>query len=261
MDLFDALYSLGFVLIDFSRGVSSAAGSTTTLVDTDNRFEGEDFFDNGTLFITSGALASTSLPVSDWNGTTKTFTFPTQGSAPGAGAIYAAIPKDYPRELMVESINQALVSIGELPTINTVPTIGYQEEYVLPAGVFDVKMVEVSNSLVDPYLYVPNYNWHEREGKLVFDTGYEPKVDGYKVRFSYNEAHAAVNDDSDSIDDLIHPDLLKWAAAVEAFRWRFKRNPEAVGASLNEALLNFEREKRKHKIPRFKKTPHLSRWF
>lgn len=260
MKLFDALWDLAFVLQDFVRGTATG-GSTSTLVDTVGRFEGEDFYDNGTLFIESGSLADTSLVISAWNGTTKTFTFATQAQAVAASDIYAAIPKDFPRGVLIESVNQALIDIGKLPKTNvTLTTVSTQEEYTIPAGVREIKRVEIAHSLVTPYLYVPNMNWREREGKIVFDTDYEPAVDGYKIRLSYNVDHAKVSADSDTIDDLIHRELLRWTAAVFALRWRMIRNPEVVGARLNEALLNQSRYMSK-KPKLFKRDPKFSRWF
>lgn len=260
MKLFYALYDLAFVLQDFVRG-DATSGSTTTLVDNVGRFEGDDFFDQGTLFMLSGNLAEQTMVISSWDGTTKTFTFPTQGSPVGAGDDYGAIPKDYPKWLMVEAINQALIDIGKLPNTNTtLTTVTNQEEYTLPADVEDIKRVEIAHSLVAPYLFVPHVNWREREGKLVFDTDYEPAVDGYKIRLSYNEPHDTVSAGSDLIDDLIDRELLRWSAAVFALRWRMNRNPEAVGARLNEALLNQNRYMSK-KPEIFKRDPKFSRWF
>jgi hypothetical protein len=260
MKLFDALYSLAFVLQDFVRSTATS-GSNTTLIDTVARFEGDDFFDNGTLFIVSGNNADKAPVISNWWNASKTFTIPDQGAACAAGDIYAAIPKDFPKGLLVEAINQALVDIGQLPkTDATLTTVSAQEEYDLPTGVDEVKRVEIAHSLVTPYNYVPNVNWIEREGKLVFDTDYEPNTDGYKMRLSYNVDHAAVSADSDTIDDLIHPKLLTWTAAVYALRWRLIRNPEEVGARLNEAMAQEARYMRK-KPKKFVKDPKFSRWY
>ena len=259
MKLFDALYNLAFVLQDFVRGTATG-GSTTTLIDIVGRFEGEDFFDNGTLFIKSGNNVDKALVISAWNGATKTFTFPT-ALACAAADIYAAIPKDFPKGVMVESINQVLAKLGELPKTDvTLPTVANQEEYALPTGVDDVKRVEIAHSLVTPYLYVPHQNWKEREGKLVFDTYYEPAATGYKIRLSYNADHAEVNADSDLISDLVHPQLLTWRAAVYALRWRMIRNPEEVGGRINEAMAQEARYARKAP-KKFRKDPKLSRWF
>lgn len=260
MILFDALYNLAFVLQDFVRSTATG-GSNTTLVDTVARFEQADFFDNGTLFIISGNNANKAPVISAWDSTTKTFTFADQGAACAAGNIYAAIPKDFPKGTLVESINQALIDIGDLPKTDvTLTTVALQEEYTLPAGVEAIKHVDIAHSLVTPYNYIENFNWIEREGKLVFDAFMMPGIAGYKIRLSYNEPHAAVSADSDTIDDLINPRLLTWTAAVYALRWRFRRNSEkAIGDALNEAIAQEARYARKRPI-KFKKAPKLSRW-
>ena len=257
MILFDAIYNLAFLLQDFVRGT---AGSTTTLVDTVGRSEGDDFFDNGTLFIKSGNNADTAQVISAWNGTAKTFTFPT-ALACAAADIYAAIPKDFPKGVLVESINQALIDIGDLPKTDvTLTTVANQEEYSLPSGVREVKRVEIAHSLTTPYMYTLHLNWKEREGLLVFDTLYEPGTTDYKIRLSYNVAHDEVSADSSTIDDLIERKLLTWKAAVYALRWRLIRNPEEVGARLNEAMAQEGRYARRAP-KKFKKDPKLSRWF
>jgi len=258
MKLFDALYNIAFVLQDFVRSTATD-GSTTTLVDDVARFEGDDFFDNGTLFIKSGLNIDKALVISAWDGTSKTFTFAIT-SACAATDIYAAIPKDFPKGLLVESINQALFGIGALPKTDVlIPTVAGQEEYTLTTGVENVKRVEVAHSLVTPYNYVPHYNWEEREGKLVFDTGFEPNTTSYKMRLSYNDPHTEVSLDSATIDDLIDVELLRWSSAVFALRWRMIRNPDEVEGRLNEALLN--EAKYINKKPKlFKRDPHFSRW-
>ncbi len=259
MKLFDALYNLAFVLQDFVRSTATD-GSTTTLIDTVARFEGDDFFDNGTLFIRSGNNANKALVISAWDGANKTFTFAT-ASACAANDIYAAIPKDFPKGLLVESINQALFEIGDLPKTNiTLPTVSASEEYTLPTGVKNVKRVEIAHSLVTPFNYVPHYNWDEREGKLVFDTDFEPGTTDYKIRLSYNAPHAEVNADGDTIDDLINKELLRWSSAAFALRWRMIRNPEEVEGRLNEALVN-EAKYISKKPKKFKRDPHFSRWY
>jgi len=259
MNLFDALYDLAFILQDFVRSTATG-GSTSTLVDTVARSEGSDFFDNGTLFILSGNNADKALVISDWNSTTKTFTFAAQALACAAGDIYAAIPKDFPKGLMIESINRALKGTDLPKTDETLTTTGYQEEYTLPAGVYNVKRVAIATSLVAPYYFSEHVNWKEREGLLVFDTDYEPKVDSYKIRLSYNVKPSAVSADSDTIDDLILSDYLTWKAAVYALRWRLIRNPEEVGARMNEAMAQEARYARLMPT-KFVKAPKFSRWY
>jgi hypothetical protein len=259
MLLFSALHDLAFVLQDFVRSTATG-GSTSTLVDTD-RFEGSDFFDKGTLFILGGSLSNKAPIISNWDNTTKTFTFATQSASVVAGDVYSAIPRDFPKGVMIKAVNQALDRIGILPKtdINLV-TVADQEEYTLPNGVCGVKGVEIATTDSSPYYYVPHYNWIEREGKLVFDTDYQPMVDDYKIRLSYNAAHPDVSDDDDVIDDLIDRELLRWTAAVHALRWRMIRNPEEVGARMNEALAN--ENKFLHRKPKvFHRDPHFSRWY
>ena len=174
--------------------------------------------------------------------------------------ISMPIPKDFPKGLLVESINEALFGIGDLPKTNiTLLTVSAQEENTLPTGVENIKRVAIAHSLVTPYNYVPHYNWEEREGKLVFDTNFEPGTTDYKIRLSYNDPHAEVKAYGDTIDDLIDIELLRWSSAVFALRWRMIRNPEEVEGRLNEALVN-EAKYISKKPKKFKRDPHFSRW-
>lgn len=258
MILFDALFDLAFILQDFVRGTATG-GSTTTLIDTGGRSEPEDFFDQGTLFIVSGNNANSAPVISNWNGTTKTFTFAAFGTACAAGDIYAAIPKDFPKGVMVEAINGVLRGVKLPKQDATLVTVANQEAYTLPAGVFDVMNVEVATDTAAPYMYVQHHRWREIDGDIVFHTGFEPGTAGYKIRLSYNEAHAEVADDDDIINDLIDRDFLKWSAAAYALRWRMIRNPEEVRDRINEALA-MEARYRPSMPKRFKPTPILSRW-
>jgi hypothetical protein len=258
MILFDALLDLAFVLQDFVRATATS-GSNTTLVDTAGRSEPEDFFDNGTLFIIDGSAANNAPVISAWNGTTKTFTFGDVGAAVAATDAYAAIPKDFPKGVMLEAINHVLKDIKLPATDETLVTVSLQEEYALPAGVYDVKGVEIGHSTTTPYLFVPHQNWREREGNLVFDTNFAPATNDDIIRLLYNDPAALVTDDSDTIDDQIDRNYLKWSAAVDALRWRMIRNPEEVGGRINEALAQ-QGLYRALKPKRLKKTPRLSRW-
>jgi len=259
MILFDALYNLAFILQDFVRSTATS-GSQTTLYDTVARFEPDDYFTNGTLFLLSGNNADNAVVITDWDQAASKFTFANLGTLCATGDIYAAIPKDFPKGLMVECINQALKGIDLPKTDATLTTVTNQEEYTLPDGVYNVKRVEIAHSLVEPYQYSRHVNWEEREGLLVFDTDYEPKVDDYLIRLSYNVKPDAVNDDDDTIDDLILSDYLTWKAAVHALRWRMIRNPEEVGARINEAMAQEARYARLMPT-KFVKDPKFSRWY
>lgn len=251
--LFDATLALAKILGNVRSSTTTAAGTTTTIVDS-TRTEANDFWNGGTIWITSGALSGVSRKISDWALTGTTFTVPAMASAPGSGVSYSVIVGDWPQDKLIEFINSALRDIGDVPKTNaTLTTVADQEQYTLPAGVRDVRRVEIATSKTTPYDYQPWIGvWRETEdGKLQFDTHHIPDEDGYLIRLTYVGAHSAVSADTDTIHSLIHLDRLIWSAAVHAWRWRMqmaKQDEPMHQMHYQEAVAMAERMRTKHPI-------------
>lgn len=207
-----------------SRPVRSTAtgGSTTTLIDTSGVVnEPADYFATGVIWFLTGNNAGKSSPITTWNNTTKTFTFPTMAGACAANDRYAAGNLDYPRWKLQDSVNQALKRMGEvLKTDITLTTVANQQAYTLPAGVNDVKRVEVATFTAEPYGWIPHFNWDTINGKIEFVNDSQPDTAGYKIRLWYYGDHAELTGDTDAIDASLHPERVKWNAIVDALRWR-----------------------------------------
>lgn len=192
---------------------SATGGSTTSLVDTLLAVPNDDIFNGGTLFFLSGTNAGKTAVITDYTGATRTFNFATTGAV-AAGDRYEATTPRTPRALLVSALNMALEDMGALPTVNsTLTVLASTEEYTLPAGVSNLRRVEVAGADAEPYGWNTSHHWMERGGKLVFLHGQQPMTAGKKIRAWYQAAHVAVSADADTINDLIHPVRLRWAGA------------------------------------------------
>lgn len=265
--LYSATLDLAKILGSVMESTTTAAGTTTTLVDTSfqRNKPPDDAFNYGTLWFISGALAGKTAIVTDWTNLTTTFTFATQSAAPGSGSRYAFLDKDWPRDVLRNAVNAALQTIGGVPdiyTLATFVTVANQEDYTLPDGVYNVRKVEIATSDTAPYYYHTHYHWMEIDGVIRFKNGYAPTTTGDLIRLTYIVQPGELDDDADTISDYIHPDLLKWTAAVHALMWKQPAMGEQV-AYIQQKLqyaVQMERMMRaRHTIPAIHKTT-LSRW-
>lgn len=259
--LFDATLALAGILGNLRGSTTTAAGSATTIVDS-TRTEVVDYWNGGTLWITSGTHAGKSRKITDWDLSTTTFTIPTTTTAAGSGVNYSVIAPDWPRDKLIEFVNNALRRIGAVPDVNTsLTSVAGQRAYALPAGVYNVRRVEIARELSDtPYDYAPSYGWRELDGYIEFDPGAEPAASGYILRLHYHAPHAVLSADTDTISDYIHIERLIWTAAVFAWRWRMqmagKDKPEYTNF-LNEASQYAELYAARFPIPKVPRSPRL----
>lgn len=257
--VFTAALELSKLLNDTQEGTATG-GSTTTLLDT-SRTEPDDHFNGGTIWFISGNNANKSAVITDWAIGTGTFTFATQTGACAASNLYACASKDYPRWLLYQSINKALQSIGDILDRDTsLVTVEDQSDYTLPSGVYNVKRVEIALDSDAPYRWQIQRNWREIEGKIVFDPGHEPLADDYTIRLTYMAPHSAIDDDTDTISDYIHKELLVWAAALHAYEWRMgrvERDEPWVKDARDRAQVMTEQMKMKHPILRLERDPRV----
>ncbi len=242
-------------------GTTTGAGTTTTLVDT-NRSESSDHWNNGTVFFLSGALAGKTAIITDWDLNTGTLTFPAQSAAPGSGADYALLDKKYRRQALVAGLNSALAELGPfLAHDDTLVTVEDQVDYTLPAGVYDVRRVQIATIATAPYDWeAPNRYWVEDAGTLRFHDGHLPNMAGMPIRIYFEDPHDRVSEDTDSVTNEVNPDLLATLAAIIAARRRAglagssDPEPEKVIALIAPT---YQMLRVKHPIRRMKKD---SRW-
>jgi hypothetical protein len=261
-----AILELAKAITHVREGTCTANGTTTTLIDT-AQTEPDSYWLKGTLWFLTGAagiLGKTAIP-SAYTYSNGTITFPAQAATPATGNRYAVATQEYSRADLVKAINQALSDLGELPQENTtLVTVAEQEEYDLPAGVRDLRRVEIARSLAAPYAYQRSYHWQEIvSGKLRFDPGRAPSLDGYTLRLTYSAAHAEVNADADVISDYIPLERLRWAAAVHAMRTRYIDVAKEVPGLMdrfNEAKALEAKYRSEQPIPEVSRDPHFANW-
>lgn len=244
------------------RGAATG-GSTTTVVDSALN-EPDDYFTGGTIWLLSGNNAGKSAAITTWNNTTKTFTFAAMTLTNAAGNRYAAANLDYPRWLLIDAVNQALRAIGDLPKYDTsLTTVADQEAYTIPSGIGVPYMLEIAVYTAAPYVYVPHYNWRVRDGKIVFAPGAQPDESGYSMRITYRAPHAELVSDTDALDQLVHPERVKWHAIAYALRWMLsKRGPDdrIVTHLLAEAAAKAAEADVKYPIVKAQLQPKFPHW-
>jgi hypothetical protein len=269
--LFDILLHTARALEPLQEGVTSAAsGGNTTLVDSQlvvRGFTDDDFFNGGTLlYQPATAVNRGSRLVADYTGTTGTITVAAAlADTPAQGARYGVLTRRYPRELLSGKVNEALVELGDVPTVDiSLTTLSNQLEYSLPVvGKRDLRQVWLARSTTAPW------NW-ERQlrvrvewtanavGVLLWPE--QPRV-GYKIKLVYMLPHAAVAADSDPISDYVSPDWLGLAAAEKLARWRLEgpgSDERDLTALLNNLTLRLAQGRRRHPVasaPRFPVLP------
>jgi len=223
--------------MDVVEGVATG-GSTTTLADTVLLANyPSDHFNNGRLWIKSGAHAGEIYTVTDFTTTTGVVAFAAVTGAIVTGVRYAIARNSYPWDQIVSAIERALASTRVTGLNSTLAGDGTTLEFTLPSGVYDVKRVEFENTGNSRKSI--SYHWKEtHDGKLRFDYGYAPN-DGETIHVYYRIAHAELTAYNVAISNEINVEWLKWAAAQELLWW---------GVSMYGAQVEYRIEERMNKV-------------
>lgn len=257
--LFDATLDLARVLEDVFESTATG-GSTTTVIDT-AIVEPTGYYNNGPVWLKEQAATRRVT-----THTTTTLTFTPAATAISAGKLYA-VGSRYPMRVLIQALNAALKDFGKIPATAEITATAEQQEYVTAdnaAFTEEIVKVELAENEEAPYDWHEHYNWQQSRTLprvFVFDPDKQP-MEARKMRLTYLAEHAALSTDASAISDHIHPDRLKWAAAVHALRWRYQRTKQdepAVIDLLNEAKQQAQAMATKHPLPAFVRL-HLARW-
>ncbi len=246
--LFDCTYELARSLGVTNEGVATG-GSTTTIADTVERTEDNDFWNGGSAWILYDAAGAGAAPqgemsyVSDFATSGGVVTLrSTLTAAVAVGDRYAIARERYPLSLLTQKVNEALTGVVvEKTDISTVVIAADQTEYSLPTDVIDLKEVWIStNEDTNDNRWEQLFDWHVQKSatgtanKVIFARQY---LSTDVIKLVYLAYHATLRAATDKLDDSIHINKVIYAAAVGCLLWRKAKVGES-DPSLNE-LLNY----------------------
>ena len=212
----------------------ATAANATSLTDTENLIQANEYWDRGTLWFLSGNPDGKVTPVLDHSG--NTLTFSAQNPAPAAGQVYAVGRSTYPYRQLTSAINQALHETYLIKSNNALTGNGETLEFSLPAGVTNAFEVHLQDQSVTPYHSHRTTHWVETlDGKLLFDWAYPPP-DAWKIVVSYKAQHAKLTNATDTVDTQINPEWLRWKSAEYALYWAVRAYGDAKEYRIEELL-------------------------
>lgn len=247
---------------------TATGGSTTTIVDTKLVGNGRnDDWNDGTVILITDAGGAGAAPegefkrVSDYVDSTGTLTMESAMTvAPASGDVYGLISAYYPMRNMIENINLALRSLGDMPLVDTttLDTADNQTEYTAavawkrrPPYRIDIQTEtgDADDNLwkeLDGWEYIPAAAGST--GLIVFNS--QPPS-GYGLRIWYRDLHGRVDDYSDVINESIHPALITAASVEKALMWQNSRlggTDDFLLQRWNDAKAHLERVKMTYPI-------------
>lgn len=242
--LFDLTLDLARLLEVVTEGFATG-GSTTTVADTVDRLEADDYWNVGTIWITHDAGGAGAAPegsysiIGDYALSGGLITLrSTLSAAVAAGDQYAIAPSRFPLRLLIQKVNEVLGVIEKTDT-STVTIASSQLEYTLPTDVMQLKQVWLQTD-ADVNDWEPVHDWYVQKSatgsanKLVFKRQH---ADGFAVKLVYEPYHTALRLASDVLDDGINSQYVVHDAAVRCLLWR-KAKVGDSDLSVND-LLNF----------------------
>jgi len=240
--LFDLTYELARALGVVSEGVATG-GSTTTIADSVERTEANDYWNLGTAWITYDAGGLGAAPqgeyslVSDYALSGGVLTLrSTLTAAVAIGDRYAVAGQRYPLQLLIQKINETF-GVIEKTDLTTVVIAGDQLLYSLPSDVLELKQVWVQPS-TDSDNWEPIYDWSVQKSatgsanKLIFERQF---LAGLAVKLVYVGYHQTLRVATDKLDDSLHSKQIVYNAAVKCLLW-YKSKVGDSDTSVNDLL-------------------------
>jgi hypothetical protein len=259
------------------RGVSTAAGSTTTLKD-DSIVNApvDDTYNDGTIFFVSGPNAGKACVITDYDQDDGTgdsvFTFTPAVTSTVSGEVYWVFPKKVSLDSIIAGVNAA---ISELPWIDkvddTTTTVADQEAYDLPSDCVEVREILEAQSTSTPYDWKPNpfyrirYNHTTSKYQLVFNPNHQPATADYLIRVVYKYYPVSMDDYDDELSDWYNTEWVSHLAAKHIKSWHMKGQEGQSGfdvSSFQESAASAEilRKKYINRIPRTQKQATYGAW-
>ena len=139
-------------LNDWWAGTTTAAGTNATVVDTDNRNEETDFFNNlpyAEVYMREGDAEGETRKITDFGAGTISVT-DTFGAVTGSGKKYS-IHSEYKRDLVTSAINQAIDMVAERALVwvedeTSITLVASQYEYDIPTSFLYITRLTMADS-------------------------------------------------------------------------------------------------------------------
>lgn len=252
--LFDLTYAVCSKLGMVREG-EATGGSGTTIIDTVERNEEDDYWIGGTAWILRNANDVGVSPENKYsvitafdNGTNVITLRDTVTDNIETGDRYAVGKVRYPLWLLIQKINEAVVGMGEIPATDkaTITTANSQTEYSIPI-VANRNLIRVflqTNKDTDDYGWTPLHGWDvERTAIGTADLlilASQPS-DGYLLRLEYGEVHDPLYVSTDKLSETVHIQRVVTLAAIKCLLHR-KQKIGSNDPTLNEQLNMFLNE-------------------
>lgn len=246
--LFDITYQLARCLGVVSEGVATGGG-ITSIADTVERTETDDYWNGGTAWILYDAAGAGASPqgkysfISDFANTGGVITLrDTVTDAVASGDRYAVAGLRYPLQLLIQKINETFGVIEKVDK-TTVVIAANQTEYSLPSDVLELKEVWIQTTTddSDDNRWEKLYDWGVEKSatgtanKIIFGRQFSA---GDDVKLVYLTYPSKLQVATDKLDDSIHIDKVVYNAAVGCLL--FRKGRVATGGEedrpLNEML-------------------------
>jgi len=243
--LHDISLKVAQLVTDVLDGVATA-GAATSLTDTNNLIQNNQYWDRGSLWIRSGNHTGKVLSVTGF--ISNKLNFATLGATPiAAGDRYSVARSAYPWNQIVSAIRQALDETHAEGDDNSHIGDGEILELVLPVGVWDVKRIEFERPGYQRR--IPSHHYQIKDQTLRFDYGYAP-CNGDIVHIIWRDTHPELTSYSTEISEEINLEWLKNKAAEVLLYWgaaQYSKNPEyMIEERMNRVMNNL-----KGKMPRY----------
>ena len=237
-NLFDLSYRVARELNAVSEGTATG-GSTTTLIDTINLTQDDDFWNLGTIWILYDGGGAGAAPegewgrISDFANATSVITVPTM-TAPAAGDRYAVADDEFTLDTIISQINSSLADMGRMvyTDTTTITTADDQTEYTLPTGLAagDLRQVwlQGDDDDSDDNRWTRIYNYEIQKSatgtadEIIFQYQY---ASGYAIKLVYIAPHPEMYLITSELSEMVPLPNILYNSVLNILRYK-KANTE-----------------------------------
>jgi hypothetical protein len=279
--LFDLTYRVARELGILSEGTATG-GSTSSIVDTNDRTEANDYWNLGSAWITYDGAGAGAAPqgqykeISDFVLATGTITLrSTLTAAVASTDRYAISDRRFPLHVLIQMVNQAITDLGRIPVTDktSLTTASDKTEYTLPTAVLPDSLrqvfLQLDNSDSDNNQWVELYNWSVEVTATstadILILPLEPES-GYKLKIVYVAVHPELVSYNSVLSETVPIERVIYNAAYLVLKWwRDKYKQDYYNDSLQRMMQKAEQARQQYPIRAPRKasklvlanTPHL----